>query len=122
MQKPNGVIFRGDETALYLGGTGGLFKLPVATDGSVGVGTRVTAVNGGVDGLARDCAGNLYVASGQGVTVLGPSDAVIGSITVGIQVTNMAFGGAERKTLYITSLGGEPKLHQVTLNVPGYPY
>lgn len=122
VQKPNGVALTRDEQTLYVGGTSGLFKFPVAAGGAVGVGSRVTAIVGGVDGLAKDCAGNLYVTTGQDVVVLDPNDDVVGSITVGIQVTNVAFGGADRRTLYITSLGGDPKLHQVALNVPGYPY
>lgn len=122
IQKPNGVMLARDEATLFVGGTAGLYALPVAADGAVSVGAPVPAVNGGVDGLAKDCAGNLYVASGQSVLVLGPDGAQIGAIAAGEQVTNVAFGGADRKTLYITSLGAEPKLHEVALNVPGYPY
>ena len=122
VQKPNGVMLTRDEAALYIGGTAGLYRFPVEADGKVGTGAPVTAVSGGTDGLGKDCAGNLYVTNGQGVVVLDPNDAVIGTIAAGIQVTNVAFGGADGKTLYITSLGGEPKLLQVTLNVPGYPY
>jgi gluconolactonase len=122
VQKPNGVTLTRDENTLYIGGTSGLFKFPVAAGGAVGIGSPVAAVSGGVDGLAKDCAGNLYVTNGQSVVVLDEDDALIGSIPVGIQVTNVAFGGADGRTLYITSLGAEPKLHEVVLNVPGYPY
>lgn len=122
IQKPNGVMLTRDEKALYVGGTAGLYKLPVAADGAVGVGAPVPGVNGGVDGLGKDCAGNLYVSTGQSVVVLGPDDAMIGTIAVPNQVTNIAFGGADRKTLYITSLGNDPKLYHIPLNVPGYPY
>lgn len=122
VQKPNGVVLRRDEAAVFVGGTSGLFQLPVAADGSVGVGARVAAVNGGVDGMTKDCAGNLYVTNGQGIVVLDEKGALIGSIAVGAQVTNVAFGGEERKTLYVTSLGSEPKLYSVLLNVPGHPY
>lgn len=122
VQKPNGVTLSRDESALFLGGAGGLFKLPVAADGSVGVGARVQAINGGVDGLGKDCAGNLYVATGQSVVVLDPGGAEIGTLPFDLQVTNVAFGGADRKTLYVTTLGGAPELFEVPLNVPGYPY
>jgi gluconolactonase len=39
-------------------------------------------------------------------------------------VTNVAFGGPERKTLFITSMGsGEQRgVFRVELNVPGFPY
>lgn len=121
VQKPNGVVLRRDEAAVFVGGTSGLFQLPVAADGSVGVGARVAAVNGGVDGMTKDCAGNLYVTNGQGIVVLDETGSMIGAIPVGAQVTNVAFGGDDRKTLYITSLGSDPKLYSLTLNVPGYP-
>jgi gluconolactonase len=122
VQKPNGVTLSIDEKTLYLGGSSGLYEMPVAADGSVAEGTRVAAVNGGVDGMTKDCAGNLYVASGQDVVVLDEKNALIGKISLPLQVTNVAFGGADRKTLFITTLGSDPKLFQVTLNVPGYPY
>jgi sugar lactone lactonase YvrE len=38
------------------------------------------------------------------------------------QVTNVAFGDADRMTLYITSLGFSPRLYSVRLNVPGFVY
>jgi len=39
-------------------------------------------------------------------------------------VTNVAFGGPERKTLFITSMGTGDKrgVFRVELNVPGFPY
>jgi gluconolactonase len=121
IDKPNGVTLSKDENALYVGGTGGLYKFTVMTDGSVAGGTRLNAINGGVDGMGKDCAGNLYVTNGQSVAVLGPNDMSLGSISAGANVTNVAFGGAESKTLFITSL--QPAaLRRVELNVPGYPY
>jgi len=59
--------------------------------------------------------------------VLDPSGAQLGQIMVpGVQsVTNAAFGGSDRKTLYITALGGmgsSAGLFKASSNVPGYPY
>ncbi len=122
VQKPNGVTLSRDENTLYLGGTGGLYRFALTVDGAVGVGKQVAGVDGGVDGMTKDCAGNLYLTIGQNVVVLDKNDALVGSIPVGVQVTNVAFGGDDGKTLYITSLGAEPKLFQVVLNIPGYPY
>jgi gluconolactonase len=71
--------------------------------------------------MGKDCAGNLYVTNGQNVAVLGANEVSIGTINVGASVTNVAFGGPENKTLFITSL--QPAaLRRVELNIPGYPY
>jgi sugar lactone lactonase YvrE len=37
-------------------------------------------------------------------------------------VTNAAFGGADHKTLYISSLGSTPMLFRVDMPLPGMPY
>ncbi|MEZ4302304.1 MAG: SMP-30/gluconolactonase/LRE family protein [Polyangiaceae bacterium] len=71
---------------------------------------------------SRDCAGNLYVTTGQTVAVLNAAGAVIGNLQLPAQVTNVAFGGPARKTLFITTLGNAPRLYRAELNVPGYPY
>ena len=98
-------------------------KYPVSADGSVGVPVRF--VNASSDGMAIDCAGNLYTtnASQASVDVYSPAGIKIGSVTGVGSCTNVAFGGADRKTLYITSApGSSAALYAVRLAVPGYPY
>jgi gluconolactonase len=54
---------------------------------------------------------------------LSPAGTKIGSVTGVGSCTNVAFGGADRKTLYITSAAGpSAALYAVQLAVPGYPY
>lgn len=57
------------------------------------------------------------------VDVYSPAGTKIGSVTGVGSCTNVAFGGADRKTLYITS-APDPSaaLYAVQLAVPGYPY
>jgi gluconolactonase len=55
------------------------------------------------------------------VAVLSPSGARLGTITVASSVTNVAFGGADRKTLFITKLN-PPTLYSVNVGIAGYPY
>ena len=79
------------------------------------------------DGMAIDCAGRLYVTSSASVVVLDPnSGAQIASIPVsGVQsTTNVAFGGPDRRMLFITALGSgaQQGLLQIGLDVPGLPY
>jgi gluconolactonase len=123
--EPNGVTLSPAEDMLYVSGSDGVFAYPVMSDGSVGQKTRYGSVGSG-DGMAVDCAGNLYVASNTDVVVLGAKGAELGRLNMnGVQsVSNVAFGGPKRTTLYITALGaGQQKgLFQLEVQVPGMPY
>jgi len=121
---PNGVTLSLAEDYLYVAADSGK-RYPVMADGSLGAGADFAAVSGG-DGMTIDCAGNLYVAKAntQTVVVYKPDGNMIGTIMVPeVQAaTNVAFGGADHKTLYITGLGNSKGLFQLAMNVPGRPY
>lgn len=118
--RPNGISLSPDENTLYVGGDGQLVSFPVNPDGSLGSSTPFGSNVSGSDGLGIDCAGNVYAAmQNQGVKVLSPSGTDLGSISVTGAVTNVAFGGADRTTLYITAANS---LYAVELNIPGFPY
>jgi gluconolactonase len=125
LDQPNGITLSKNQDFLYIGGNQ-LKKYPVMPDGSVGAGT--TFVQGvTVDGMVIDCADNLYTAAGSGgVIVYSSAAAPLGSISVPDlgQVTNVAFGGADHKTLYISGQGTNMQkgLFKVAMNVPGFPY
>jgi len=125
-RQPNGVTLSPRGDFLYVNGQDGVFRYPVSAGGAVGAGTKFSQAVSSGDGVAIDCAGNLYIASGQAIVVLDPSGAQLGQIMVaGVQsVTNAAFGGSDRKTLYITALGmgASAGLFKVSMDVPGYPY
>lgn len=118
---PNGIALSPDQNTLYVGGAK-LMKYAVKADGSLEAGADFGSQSG-TDGLGVDCAGNLYVAiySAGNVVVLTPAGAVLGTITVGSGVTNIAFGGPDSKTLFITRMT-PPSLYAVTMNIPGFPY
>jgi len=121
LSEPNGVALSLDERTLWVGSATGLFRFPLATDGSVsGSRTQVAAITGAVDGLGRDCAGDLSVAGGDRMVVLDRNERLIGAITAP-GATNVAFGGADRRTLYVTGLGNPPTLWSARLEVPGLP-
>lgn len=130
-QNPNGITLSLDEATLFIGGVNGLYRYSVNSDGSVGstgalVETSHLSSSSGIDGLGRDCAGHIYITvhSENLVVVLSKEGDEVGALEVpgATGVTNVAFGGLGRKTLFVTSLGAEPKLHQATLNVTGFPY
>jgi gluconolactonase len=118
LYRPNGIALSPDERTLYVGSSGSeIWKYQVAADGSTSGRTKF-AEPGSSDGLAVDCAGNLYVTSGT-VEVFAPGGERLGEITLAGEPSNAAFGGADRKTLYITA---GPRLYSIGLNVPGFPY
>lgn len=117
LDKPNGIALSPAEDVLYVGSAGAdVLSFPVAADGQVGAST-VFASPGASDGMAVDCAGNLYVTAGA-VVVYRPDGGEWGRLTVP-SPSNLAFGGPERRTLYITA---QQTLFAVELAIPGMPY
>ncbi len=118
----NGVGVAPDEKTLYLMADTIAVKYPLGPGGSVGPEAEFIGSLNGADGLAIDCAGNVYIAQNNGASlvVVAPSGEKLGEITGLPQVvTNAAFGGPERKTLYVTT---DSALYTVALPVPGLPY
>jgi len=117
---PNGITLSPDESRLYLAHLGGpnanVMVFDVDADGAV-ANPRTFVDNLGSDGMAVDCAGNLYVTQG-GVRVYDPSGALLGTLAAP-GAANVAFGGPERKTLYITAT---TRLLAVERDIPGLPY
>jgi len=123
---PNGVALSPDERVLYLGVTRGnaVWRVPLQGDGSV---TKVSAFftsygPSGPDGLAVDQKGRLIVANpGLGVAWVlnhrGEPEVVLRSCA-GASLTNVAFGGPQRMTLYCTeSISGS--VLRAELDAPG---
>ncbi len=108
---PNGLVLNPAETILYLAVTraNAIWRVPLLSTGKVSkVGTFIQlSGGGGPDGLAIDEGGNLAIAhAGLGtVWIFSPEGEPlqrIRSCTGGRMTTNLAFGGPERKTLFIT--------------------
>lgn len=107
---PNGVALSPDERVLYLGVTRGnqVWRVPLLDDGSVAKVSAFFTSYGpsGPDGLAVDEAGRVIVANpGLGVVWVlnerAEPEQVLQSCA-GHSLTNLAFGGPGRKTLFCT--------------------
>ena len=121
LDNPNGMLLTLDENTLYVTHPNGMVQYPLNADGSVGGGSPVNGMPGG-DGMGMDCAGNIYMTGGNAVVVYSPDMTEIDSIDLPENSTNVAFGGPERKTLFITTLGNTARAYSIELNVPGKPY
>jgi len=118
---PNGIELSPDEKTLYVGNVQNkqITQFTLDDAGAVGAtGTLfVTTTNDTADGMCVDCAGNLYVGTSGAIEVYSPTGTKLGTVPTGYS-SNCTFGGADRKTLYVTSQG---MLKSVKLAVPGLP-
>ncbi len=96
--------------------------LPPAKDGA----ESLLGWVGRLQGLAVDSQGNLYLAgaeahtSGEAVAVVSPDGKKVIAMLLGVprNISCMAFGGSDGRTLFITG-AGEHRLYQVKLPVSG---
>lgn len=117
-QKPNGLAFSPDEKILYINDTqaGHIRAFDVAADGSLGNGRILTAEAPNADGMKVDSEGNIYCACKPGVMVFDRTGKLLHTYPLPDQPTNVAFGGADGKTLFITA---RPNVYRVSVSVPG---
>ncbi|MCU0706417.1 MAG: SMP-30/gluconolactonase/LRE family protein [Fimbriiglobus sp.] len=142
VDRANGVLVSADDKFLYVadnnndaGGTRTLWRFDL-NDGEVDPKSKKKVYDWGKgrgpDGLKQDDKGRLYVAGGLnkpnppaepandvkgGIYVLSPEGKLLDFLSVPTdEVTNCAFGGDDRKTLYITGGG---VLYSIRTTTPG---
>jgi len=128
---PNGVALSPDGRTLYVGSDAHdrLWRLPVAEDGSVGQAQPFAAghpTRAGKlhvpDGLCVDDSGRIYVANNSAevsaIVVFEPDGRFAGRIPMPSPPSNCTFGGADRRTLFITTLHA---LYEARTATPGLP-
>jgi gluconolactonase len=143
VDRPNGVLVSADGKTLYVadnnndtdGGARQLWRFDLKPDGGVDGKSKKLIFDWrkgrGPDGLKQDAKGRLYVAAGVnkpnrfetdkdgkgGIYVLSPEGKLLAFLAVPTdEVTNCAFGGEDRKTLYITGGG---VLYSIRTTTPG---
>jgi len=121
---PNGLAFSKDESILYVNDTrlGIIRAFDVNGDGSVGPGRlfhKLTGNEPGVaDGMKVDEQDNVYCTGPGGIHVIDKGGKLIGRLLLPGHCTNLAWGGDDWRTLYVTTYHG---VLRTRLNIPGFP-
>ena len=120
---PNGLAFSPDEKVFYVDDnrTRKVYRFDVNDDGTISnqqdfVDMTGDPTVGNPDGMKVDTLGNLYVAGAGGVWVVSPEGKNLGKIVFPERASNMTFGDADARTLYVTARTG---LYRVRVNIPG---
>ncbi len=122
MPLPNGLVASVDGKVLYVSDSH--LKLwrsyPIHPDGSLGVGqvffNPETEDRSDPDGMTVDEYGNVYFAGRGGVWVVQPDGDALGLIPVPEFCSNVTFGSAHGKTLFLTCKG---KVYHLAMRVHG---
>src|SRR6201997_4899836 len=124
LPRPNGIAFSPDEKYLYIADSGPRklwMRYRVKSDGALTDAkvfydaTSDTRL-GGPDGIKVDREGNLYGSGPGGIWIFSPEGKPLAVILIPERAANVNWGGADRKTLYITA---SSSVYRVTLKVPG---
>lgn len=130
--RPNGIQLSPDEKTLYVANTNGEYVLAYDVDGEGNAKNRrdfaklagftAQGENGpssGADGLAIDKDGRLFVASNAGLEVFTAKGEALGVIALPKKPQNIAFAGADKKTLYIVGRGSAYRIATQTAGFKG---
>jgi gluconolactonase len=122
---PNGLAFSPDERYLYVANWDEkkkvVMRYPVNLDATLGTGELffdMTSAPGddALDGVKVDVRGNVYVSGPGGLWILSPEGRHLGTIVGPEHPHNLAWGGEDGRTLYLTAQSG---LYRIRLNIPG---
>ena len=131
INRPNGVQLSSNEKILYVNDTAGeyVFAFDIQPDGTLknrrnfarlqGVQKTDTGVNSGADGLAIDSKDRVYVCTMTGVQVFSPKGEPLGTIPLSRPPQNLAFGGSDKKTLYVVGRGAAYKVQMLAQGFKG---
>jgi gluconolactonase len=130
---PNGLALSPDRKILYLANTQGKYLLAcdVKTDNSLSAPRNFAELElskeniakksemSGADGVAVDSAGNVFVATTQGIgiQVFDKAGKHLGNIPCPAATNNCSFGGKDMKTLYVSAKDG---IYRIPVKTGGF--
>ena len=120
---PNGLAFSPDESVLYVANTGAtpyVHRLELNPDGTLrarSIFADMSSSEDGVpDGIKVDIKGRVYCTGGGGMWVYDSEGTKLGVIRSPELPANMAFGGADMRTLFLTA---RTSVYSLRTRVPG---
>lgn len=125
LKGPNGIAFSPDEKYLYVGNWDPEKKVVMrydidaqgnASNSKVFFDMTKAPGEDAIDGIKVDQKGNLYVCGPGGIWVISAEGKHLGTIKAPKNPHNLAWGGADGKTLYITA---QNTLYRMPLNIAG---
>ena len=126
LPRPNGIAFSPDKQFLYVSNSEPemfWMRYAVHAGGTLSDPLRIChagtfAFRGAPDGLKLDCQGNLYAAGPGGIWIMNADGRHLGTLETPENVSNLTWGGPDRKTLYVTAT---TSLYRINLKVAGDP-
>lgn len=126
LTRPNGITFSPDEKYLYVNNSEPKkiwMRYRVQPDGSLTDAKLFYDATsdqrpGAPDGMKVDVNGNVYSTGPGGVWIFTPEGKPLGIILMPEKAANVAWGGGDRRTLYITA---SSSVYRMRLNIPGAP-
>lgn len=115
MKRPNGIVGTKDGKLLYVTDEKGNQTFVYNVDKPGSLGERRLIADKGSDGMTLDEQGNLYLTNGS-VWVYSPEGKLLQEIKGPEKAANVCFGGADRKTLFITARTG---FYSIKMRVAG---
>ncbi len=123
MTTPNGIVFSPDEKYLYVNDSAKktITRFDVQPDDTVTNGQVIIDMSsdkapGVPDGMKVDQKGNIYCTGPGGFWIMSPQGKHLGTVLTSELPANLAFGGPDLKTLFLTARTG---LYQIRLKIPG---
>lgn len=122
-ERPNGLAFSPDETVLYIDDSARrhIRAFDVRPDGTLANG-RVffdmqSPDSGSPDGMKVDVQGNIFCTGPGGTWVITPAGRLLGRIITPEQPANLAWGGPDWSTLFITARTSVYRLRTATTGI-----
>ena len=112
LERPNGLAFSPDEKTLYVANSHkpraiilavSIGKDGMATATKVFFDTKNLEGKGSPDGLKVDAAGHLWATGPGGLLIISPQGKLLGRVLTGKATANVAFGGKDGKTVFLTA-------------------
>ena len=104
--QPNGIVFSADCRVLYtVDDPSPIYRYDVAPDGTLS-NKKHFFTGSGMNGITVDSQGNVYASGNGGVKAINAAGEVVGTLSMSVQTVNLAFGGDDGKTLFITTRDG----------------